>query len=167
MAANLLVNVRQALNGMPVAGSYGWLDSTVALQWLRGGGAYKQFVMNCVNKIQVCPNITWRYVPCRDSPADLGSHGRLVSRNQMWWEGPSLTTATPESVETKATKAVFNIVVESLNESDQILARFLLNKAVRIHAWIFRFLHNCRAKRTETERRSGKPVRPVSHIKEV
>ena len=51
MVANLLVNVRQALDGMPVAGLYGWLDSTVALQWLRGG--YKQFVMNCINKIQV------------------------------------------------------------------------------------------------------------------
>ena len=46
MAANLLVNVREALGGMPVAGSYGWLDSTVALQWLKGGGEYKQFVYN-------------------------------------------------------------------------------------------------------------------------
>ena len=54
MAANLLVNVRQALGGMPVAGSYGWLDSTVALQW---------FVMNRINKIQACPNIMWHHVP--------------------------------------------------------------------------------------------------------
>ena len=28
------------------------------------------------------------------------------------------------------------VAVESPNESDQILVRFLLNKAVRIHAWI-------------------------------
>ena len=85
----------------------------------------------------------------------------------MWWEGPSwlanpnewprdmVTTATPESeAEAKATKSVFNVAVNSPDESDQILAKFSLNKAVRIHAWIFRFLHNCRARKTETERRS-------------
>ena len=150
MATNLLVNVREALGGMPVAGSYGWLDSTVALQWLKGGGEYKQFVMNRVNKIPACPNITWRHVPSRDNPADLGSRGGLVSGNQLWWEGPSwladpnewprdmVTTATPESeAEAKATKAVFNVAVNSPDESDQILAKFSLNKAVRIHAWIF------------------------------
>jgi hypothetical protein len=41
-----MMNVQQALEGMPVTGTYRWLDSTVVLQWLNGGGEYKQFVAN-------------------------------------------------------------------------------------------------------------------------
>ena len=168
MATNLLMNVRQALSGMPVMGSYGWLDSMVALQWLKGGGEYKQFVANRVKKIQACPDITWRHVPSQDNPADLGSRGGRVTGNQLWWKGPLwltnpnewprdvVTTATLESeAEAKATRAVFKVAVESTNEPDQILAKFSLNKALRIHAWISRFLHNCAARVTKQERWTG------------
>ena len=37
MATNLISNVRFALEGFPVKQSYGWLDSTVALHWVKGG----------------------------------------------------------------------------------------------------------------------------------
>ena len=43
MAANLLTNVRDALIGFPVKSLYAWLDSSVALHWIRGCGEYKQF----------------------------------------------------------------------------------------------------------------------------
>jgi hypothetical protein len=46
MAANLVTNVKEALEGFPVANSYCWLDSTVALHWIRDEGNYKQFVQN-------------------------------------------------------------------------------------------------------------------------
>ena len=42
MATNLLTNVRNALEGLPVSNVYGWLDSTVALHWTRGSGEFKQ-----------------------------------------------------------------------------------------------------------------------------
>ena len=35
MAANLLTNVRDALIGFPVKSLYAWLDSSVALHWIR------------------------------------------------------------------------------------------------------------------------------------
>jgi hypothetical protein len=38
MAANLVSNVQQAFDDVPVISVFGWPDSTVALQWLRGGG---------------------------------------------------------------------------------------------------------------------------------
>jgi hypothetical protein len=50
MAGNLLMNVRQALSEIPVSGSYGRLDSMVALQWLKGGEEYKQFVCKSCEK---------------------------------------------------------------------------------------------------------------------
>ena len=52
MAANLVDNVRKALDGFPVTGVTGWLDSTVALCWVMGQVQYKQFVQNRVQKIR-------------------------------------------------------------------------------------------------------------------
>ena len=48
----MLVNVKVALEGMPVTGLNGWLDRTVALFWINGSGKYKQFVENRVQKIR-------------------------------------------------------------------------------------------------------------------
>ena len=52
MAVNLLSNVNEALEGFPVTVKYCWLDSTVALHWIRRPGEYKQFVNNRVQKIR-------------------------------------------------------------------------------------------------------------------
>ncbi|CAB4013721.1 Hypothetical predicted protein [Paramuricea clavata] len=46
MAANLVSNVEKALGGFPITVIQEWLDSTVTLQWINGGGEYKQFVAN-------------------------------------------------------------------------------------------------------------------------
>ncbi|XP_028416264.1 uncharacterized protein LOC114540190 [Dendronephthya gigantea] len=51
MAANLVDNVREALEGFPVSQVFGWLDSTVALHWIKGNGELKQFVGNEVQII--------------------------------------------------------------------------------------------------------------------
>ena len=48
MSANLLHNIRVALESMPVGDVYCWLDSTVALHWIRGNKEYKHFVQNRV-----------------------------------------------------------------------------------------------------------------------
>ena len=48
MAVNLLSNVQDALQGLPVTSLHCWLDSSVALHWILGGGDYKQFVANRV-----------------------------------------------------------------------------------------------------------------------
>ena len=59
MATNLVDNVQSALEGYPVNLVYGWLDSLVALHWIRGGGSYKQFVSNRVRKINEKDYIIW------------------------------------------------------------------------------------------------------------
>ena len=67
----------------------GWLDSTIALHWIRRNGEYKQFVGNQVRKIQE-KRINWRHVPTEENPADVGSRGGDVSRlTALWWQGPS------------------------------------------------------------------------------
>lgn len=44
MAANLLTNVHDTLSGLPTVSQHVWLDSSVALHWIKGAGEYKQFV---------------------------------------------------------------------------------------------------------------------------
>ena len=41
MATNLVSNVKKTIDDVSVISVFGWLDSTVALQWLRGAGEYK------------------------------------------------------------------------------------------------------------------------------
>ena len=62
----------------PVTSLVGWLDSSVALHWIRGEGKYKMFVANKVNKILEHEGVTWRHVPSKNNPADVASRGGLI-----------------------------------------------------------------------------------------
>ena len=42
---------------------------------MRGGGEYKEFVVNSVKKMQADPKISWRHEPTKENPVDLGSRG--------------------------------------------------------------------------------------------
>ena len=89
MAAHLVSNVRDALEGFPLEGVYCWLNSRVALHWIKEGGDYKQFVSNQVQKIQEKEHIQWRHVGTKENPADLGSCGGGISKClDLWWHGP-------------------------------------------------------------------------------
>jgi hypothetical protein len=88
MGVNAVNNVLRALEGFPLTAMYRWLDSTVALHWIRGGGEYRQFVANRVRKIQEHKIDAWMYVPTAQNPADLGSRGGSVEGSELWWNGP-------------------------------------------------------------------------------
>ena len=160
MTANLISNVKEALTGFPVEGVYGWLDSSVALHWIKRNGDYRQFVANRVSKIQQHSFIQWRYVRSDQNPADLGSRGGRVDKSaKLWWEGPAWL-AEPESwppnivtMATSETQAEAKVVREALfvtKTEDDVLNETLEKhgywKAIRIVAWIARFLSNCKAK---------------------
>ena len=88
MAINLATNVQLAIDLYPVS-VHCWLDSTVALYWIRGQGEYRQFVANRVHKIQQHQDVKWHHVPTTENPADLGSRGGSVDHHQLWNQGPS------------------------------------------------------------------------------
>lgn len=109
MAVNLITNALDALQGFPVTSLHCWLDSTVALHWIRGNGDYKQFVANRVRKIRDHNNVTWRHVPTKDNPADYASRGGMLTEgNQLWWKGPTWladpTNWPPDIVTTPTTE---------------------------------------------------------------
>jgi hypothetical protein len=90
MSNNLIHNVRESLTGFPIRDTICWLDSTVALHWIKGNGEYKQFVNHRVRKIQDKNYIEWRYVSSAENPADLGSRGGKVDESsELWLNGPS------------------------------------------------------------------------------
>ena len=148
MTANLISNVKKALTGFPVEGVYDWLDSSVALHWIKGNGDYRQFVANRVKKIQQHSFIQWRYVRSDQNPANLGSRGgRADESAKLWWEGPAWL-AEPESwppdivtAATSETQAEAKVVREALfvtKTKDDVLNETLEKhgywKAIRIVA---------------------------------
>ena len=161
MALNLLVNVRNALDNVSTPQLYGWIDSTVALHWIKGNGQYKQFVANRVAKIQLHQQIQWRHVPSSDNPADLASRGGPVQSSTLWQRGPEwlqtkrswpenrVTQASPASEkEAKITREILNVakIGPESDEFDDLLKRVSLRRALRVGVWIRRFAYNCRSK---------------------
>jgi hypothetical protein len=110
MVANLTDNVRRALAGYNIFGAYGWLDSTVALYWIKNkNGEWKQFVSNRVAKIQ--QKLIWRHCPTTHNPADIGSRGANIQqlRDSTWWTGPTWLADKnkwPTDITLKKTKEV-------------------------------------------------------------
>ncbi len=161
MATNLLINLCNALDSIPTPQLYGWIDSTVALHWIKGNGQYKQFVANRVAKIQLHNQIHWKHVPSCDNPADLASRGGTVTSSPLWQRGPEwlqtkqrwpenlVTEATLDSEkEARVTREVCNVArIEAPNdEFDDLLKRGSLRRTLRVGVWIKRFAYNCRNK---------------------
>ena len=162
MATNLITNTRDALEGFPVSELHCWLDSTVALHWIRGAGDYKQFVGNRVSKIQQHSDVKWRHVTSQENPADLGSRGGRVQGADLWWKGPRwlaerenwphdiVTSVTPESqAEAKVSKEVFGGARNVTDGFDVLLEKFALWKTLRVCTWIQRFVCNSRKRKEE------------------
>ena len=79
-------------------------------------------------KIQEHSGITWRHVPTKENPADLG-RGQ-VDDSKLWWQGPewlsdkekwptnTVTTRTPESqAEAKITKELLMAPLRQMGAS--------------------------------------------------
>ena len=161
MAANVVDNGKEALQGFPVESVYCWLDSSVPLHWIKRSGDYKQFVSNRVRKIQEKKCIQWRHVGTKENPADLGSQGgRITNCSDLWWHGPTwlpfpeswpadiVTTPTKESqTEAKIIREVLGVTVKTDDYLDLVMRKYDLWKAIRICSWVARFTRNCRAKR--------------------
>ena len=88
-AADLVDNVRTALEGYWITSVHECSYSTVALHWSKEGGSYKQFMTNRVQKISSKDFIKWRQVETNHNPADTGSRGCNAEQlTRMWLSGP-------------------------------------------------------------------------------
>ena len=67
MGANLVENVKSALESQKVRSVTGWTDSSVVLYWLNKKGYCKKFVGDTVNKIRKKEFVNWCYVPTKEN----------------------------------------------------------------------------------------------------
>ena len=151
--------MKSALKNQNVRSVTGWIDSTVVLCCLNERGSYNQFVQNRVNKILERNDINCQYVSTRNNPVDLGSRGSLLTKiPEIFWKGPSwlqvkenwprqpdIKPSVESEKEVKISKGRIVIArIEIQNDFDLIRHKFDLHKALRISAWILRFINNCR-----------------------
>ena len=157
MSANLVRNVKKALENLPIRNIYGWLDSTVALHWIKGNGEYKQFVSNLVRKIKESDYIQWRYVLTDENISDMGSRGAKPDHlNGEWKHGPkwlSNPELWPEDISTKPMEE-FEAEAKQIKEAmmlaaqrepdlwDNLMEKHQYRRAIRIMAWVIRALFN-------------------------
>ena len=141
MTVNLVSNVARVLSDFQVE-THCWLDSTVALFWIRGKGEYRQFVANRVQKVQQHEKVVWHHVPNH-----LWREGSTWLSNRSEWPADVALEATAETrAETKVKREILAVTSVERDEFDQLLDRYDLFKVLRIVAWIQRFISNCRAK---------------------
>ena len=153
---NLVTNVQAALSDLPHT-AHCWLDSTLTLYSIKGQGEYRQFVSNRVHKTQKHEQVKWHHVPTEDNPADLGSRGGNAINNNLWKHGPTwlsdasnwppdiILEPTPETMaEAKVKREILSIAIPKRDALDQVLNNHPLPRALRIGAWVWRFIHNCR-----------------------
>lgn len=170
LLSQLIEKIREALDGYDITTSV-WCDSQVVLAWLQGDTSKREkYIANRVAKIlQIIPAEQWCYVKSQDNPADCASRGMLPTKLKtfsLWWEGPTfLTTIQLQSREeniictfTTNLGSICQAKTESINkETNNIIHNLLTNcslltKAIRIVAWIQRFIGNARNK---TKRDTG------------
>ncbi len=71
--------------------SYLWTDATTVLQWLHSTAVLPEFVERRLMEIRSTPDLTVRYVPTKDNPADHLTRGKSVRElktDKLWWHGP-------------------------------------------------------------------------------
>lgn len=143
-----------------------WSDSTIALAWIKTSPhLLKTFVSNRVAQIQeLSKDFQWQHIPSEHNPADLISRGldaKTLASNELWWNGPEpsrlsvpLHDDLPDSPsltdklflnELKTLSKVTLTANSNTNFFDNLIQ--LTNnfqKLIRILAFIFRFIENCR-----------------------
>lgn len=156
MAANLVNNVRNALEGYAVRSVYGWTSGMAALHWISSQGKYKQFVSNRVAQISAKNFINWRH---DQNPADVGIRGTESKELlEIWLKGPDwLSTpdvwpalVQPKSseeseAEAKLIKEVFAVATEPKDTLYLVLEKQKFWHAIRITSWVARFIYNCKS----------------------
>ena len=77
IAVRLATSVKEALSSNVTEEFHMWSDRSTVFHWLEGKGRYKQFVEHRVREIcSLMPDVSWKYCPTDENPADLGTRGK-------------------------------------------------------------------------------------------
>ena len=171
LTARLLIFVKDALKLPDDTKLKCWTDSQVTLAWIKGDPhRWKTFIANRVVQIhELTDPSLWNFVPGTQNPADLVTRGLcaedLIS-SKIWLKGPEFLTAATDtcfSAEVEDGNEIKDTAIGlycSLDESSVALVAndsktdsvvfhvdrwSSLSKAIRVVAWVLRFLFNSHA----------------------
>lgn len=140
-----------------------WSDSTIVLSWIKEEPSkFIPYIARRVTEVQNCTRgFTWSHVPGKQNPADIISRGMTPQQllaSEMWWNGPNflqhpqLIEPQPEGEIAQFESECYVVCNDEANNQPALFAikKFdHYNKLIRHVAWILRFVHNSRAKRTQ------------------
>lgn len=165
LCARLIKFVRLSLKLPSDTKLFCWTDSRVTLTWIKGEPhRWKTFIANRVMQIhELTDPATWRFVSGLQNPADLVTRGISAEElidSHRWLQGPEFLTEASESlVESTAESCVGErFPCETEEEHVSLLSKVdssstplfetdrwgSFEKAIRVVAWVLRFLRNAR-----------------------
>ncbi|XP_043867348.1 uncharacterized protein LOC122757848 [Drosophila mojavensis] len=138
--------------------SFYWTDSTIVLAWLNKPACnWTTFVANRISKITELTNPgDWHHVSSEHNPADLasrGAHPQELLSNPLWFHGPDWLRLSQShwpiipvlSLEIALEKKASKSHAATLTPPAEFISRFSeLHRALRVTAWMFRFINRCR-----------------------
>ncbi|XP_053389549.1 uncharacterized protein LOC123533397 [Mercenaria mercenaria] len=158
---------RHILQAIDIQDVIFWSDSQIVLHWLSTSRPVNRFVQNRDTDIRdLAQNRKWKYCPTKHYPADLLTRGITASQfrnNHLWMHGPDwLTNQTQWPVWMQADTITMATLTDETQGTDehpfpgsllQDGLHVLLNlsrynsyrKLIRVTAYVFRFINNCRA----------------------
>ena len=162
LAAQLVDFVRVSLT-LSIDQCFGWSDSTVVLNWIKGDSAkWKPFVANRIAEIQRLTNPSqWAHCKGSENPADLVTRG--ISANdliysKLWLQGPALLCSEAGSSEQNADDCMDSVADErsgstrcdvtlsAVQQEGDLLLTFerfgSFQKCISVMAWMGRFVQN-------------------------
>jgi len=171
LCARLLTFTKRALKLPEDVNYHCWTDSQITLSWIKGDpNRWKTFIANRVVEIQELTSPSnWLYCTGSENPADHITRGLSASEliHSTWLKGPaflseidtSLMCATtipecPHEVnELSEELAPVNVVIKSENERPVLdITRWgTFTRAVRVTAWVLRFISNLRSEKVSGE----------------
>ena len=167
LSACLLTFVHYALRLEKSLWYYCWSDSMVALSWIKADPSrWKAFVANRVVDIQTLTSPDrWFHCSGVENPADLLTHGVTVEElisSKVWLQGPKfLVERCSDEVDLFEPSAVLCSVMAEEAASPVLIAATpgenvfqverwgKLTKAIRVVAWVLRFIFNSRHKQED------------------
>ncbi|XP_055590754.1 uncharacterized protein LOC129742843 [Uranotaenia lowii] len=151
-----------------------WVDSTTVLAWLKASpSVWTTFVANRVSKIQLATvGPSWNHVAGQQNPADHISRGidaETILACDLWWKGPQWLQTEQSYWPVKQQNQSFETQLESRSTPIQLLTstadpsfidlfveRFSsFQHMLRVTAFCFRYISNCRTKRTKQQKLFG------------
>ncbi len=179
LLSKLLQTVQSELN-IVSSSVFAWSDSTIALGWIRTPPVkLKTYVANRVVQItEALSPSHWRHVPSQHNPADVASRGTSIGdllQHHLWWNGPewlrspptdwpSLTGTDTLSTPLPELKSFALVIEKEPNHIECLLTRFSnYTLCVHAHAWMYRFIANCRTSRERRQFSSTLTMEEITH----